>query len=101
MSCTRDRLTSASCWAKNKSRRKPLASSGTMKCRNCDGSSAIGNLPAADPEKAASQHHRRSHELSHDYRISADDGQQGSGKTAEKEPNSQYFPIVMRTVQQP
>src|SRR5580692_5027472 len=102
--CTRARLISLSCWAKNKSRRWPLASSGTVICRKRASSSAMGDLrgrAAPQPQEAAPNHHQGADQLRGQDAIAAQKCQQKAGEAAKKKPRPEDFSIVMRAMQHP
>jgi hypothetical protein len=106
--CTRERLTSPSCWARKRSRRWPLASSGTVSRRKRASSSAMGDLRGLGrcshkrPPRAPSPRHQlRDRDKTSTAAVAAQEGKQEAGEAAQEKPRTQDFSIVMRAMQQP
>src|SRR3984957_13327622 len=103
-SCTRARLISFSCCAKNKSRRFPLASLGTVIRRKRASSSAMGDLcggTAPQPQETAPQHHQCADQLRGQDAVAAQKCQQKAGEAAKKKQLTEDFSIVMRAIEHP
>src|ERR1700689_221209 len=114
-SCTRERLTSSSCWTRKRSRRCPSASWGTLIWRNlgsCNPGSSLamgdlGTLRAMQPQEATREHHRGGHQLrdrdqtrKRPAAVAAQQGKQEAGEAAQEEPGAEDFSIVMRAIQE-